>query len=214
VTDAALLDRPTHCPTCGVKLPDIPVSLCAYCASPVSMPGKVHGGPDSPNQGRIGKIAAHKTYADVLAYVPPESPSYLVGMRLRWHGRNLAILGALMAGWGAWQAGWVSTWFWLGAAALLLGLVLWSKGRTRCAQAIAEPISKRPGMIVDRRSETAIRSWNGETVYFFTIEFEGGGVGEYRFEGRGASEDPYPSGMTGVAFLRGTELLEFRQIRV
>ncbi len=208
--------RPTHCPTCGVKLPDIPVSLCAYCASPVDMGTKAHGGSESPNASRIAKISAHKTFEEVQTYVPPESPRYLEGMRKMWHGRNLALLGIVVAGLGFFlgTGGLRSPWFWLGLIGAGFGAWMWARGIDTRNRAVQEPLTARPGMIVDRRSETAIRHWNGETVYYFSIEFDGGAVGEYRFEGRGASEDPYPTGMTGIAFLRGPELLEFKQIRV
>ena len=216
MTDTVETKRPTHCPTCGVKLPDIPVSLCAYCASPIEIGSKEHGGAESPNAGRIAKIAAHKTFEEVSAYIPPETPAYLQGMRKMWHGRNIALLGISLSIYGfvSSAAGLRSPfgWVWLGAAGF--GAWMWARGLDARNQAVAEPLKARAGMIVDRRSETAIRQWNGETVYYFTIEFEGGAVGEYRFEGRGASEDPYPTGMTGVAFLRGMELLEFKQIRV
>ena len=82
------------------------------------------------------------------------------------------------------------------------------------AEAVERPLLKRPGLIVDRRSDTSIRGWNGFTTYYFTIEFEDGGAGEFRFPGLGAQEDPYPTNLPGVAYTRGTELLHFRHIRV
>jgi hypothetical protein len=105
-------------------------------------------------------------------------------------------------------------WSAFAVVALILGGYMMVKGKGIRDKAVADPIAKRPGMIVDRRSETEVRGWNGSTSYFFTIEFEDGAVGEYSFSGRGATEDPYPTGMTGLAFLRGTHLLEFQQIRV
>jgi len=215
VTQATEVQRPTHCPTCGVKLPDIPVSLCAYCASPVDLSSKTHGGAESPNANRISKIAAHKTFEEVQSYVPPETPAFTQGMSRTWHGRNLVLLGAVTALLGVFAgAGFGSFWMWVGLVLAGLGAWLWARGVDQKNTATKDPLTARPGMIVDRRSETAIRQWNGETIYYFTIEFESGAVGEYRFEGRGASEDPYPTGMTGLAFLRGSNLLEFKQIRV
>ena len=206
------MERPTHCPTCGVKLPDIPVSLCAYCASPVSIGEKVHGGAQSPNQNRIKKIREHKTFEEIQKYQPAESLAYSKGTRRIFHGRNLVLLGAFLLLVARW---WAPTLFIvLGGLAVAYGIFLAVQGMQLCKSSTEEPLKTRPGMIVDRRSETAIRSWNGETVYFFTIEFEDGSIGEYRHDGRGASEDPYPSGMTGLAFLRGANLLEFKQIRV
>ncbi len=212
MTDTAQTTRPTHCPTCGVKLPDIPVSLCAYCASPVSIGEKVHGGAESPNKNRIAKIAEHKTYEEICAYNPPESLAFSTGMRKIWHGRNLVGISALILLLALlWTSPFMGV---IGILTIAGGVYLAVKGMAACKQATSDPLTHRAGMIVDRRSETAIRSWNGETVYFFTIEFDDGSLGEYQHDGRGASEDPYPSGMTGVAFLRGAQLLEFKQIRV
>ncbi|MEZ5973294.1 MAG: hypothetical protein R3E96_00175 [Planctomycetota bacterium] len=192
MTNTIEASRPTHCPTCGVKLPDIPVSLCAYCASPVMLAEKVHGGAESPNASRIARIPENKSYQEVLTHRPPETPDYRRGLQGVWHGRNLAILGVLSLGAG-YLTGSTMPWTWIGAVLLILGATLWYRGLGRSRRALAEPLTKRHGMIVDRRSETSIKEWSGHTVYYFSIEFEGGAVGEYRYEGRGANEDPYPT---------------------
>ena len=32
-----MAERPTHCPNCGLALPEQPLSLCAYCAMPIGL---------------------------------------------------------------------------------------------------------------------------------------------------------------------------------
>ncbi len=216
VTEASQNQRPTHCPSCGVKLPDIPISLCAYCAVPVVIGAQADAGGVSPNAGRIAKIKDHKTFEDVERHHAQEVPAYFTGGRFSWHGRNFVILGLVLLSLGfiSSASSWLLPWSAFAVVSILLGIFMVIKGMGIRAQSIADPVTKRPGMIVDRRSETKVEGWNGSTNYYFTIEFEDGAVGEYSYPGRGATEDPYPKGMTGLAFLRGTYLLEFKQVRV
>ncbi|MDF1836720.1 MAG: hypothetical protein P1V35_02525 [Planctomycetota bacterium] len=199
-----------------MKLPDIPISLCSYCAMPVMVAGQKETDGASPNAGRIAKIQGHKTFEDAMAHNAQEIPDYFTGGRFAWHGRNFVILAVVLVGLGAVfsSSSALLPWSAFAVVALLLGLFMIVKGNGLKSKAIADPISKRPGMIVDRRSETEVAGWNGATCYYFTIEFEDGAVGEYGFSGRGATEDPYPTGMTGLAYLRGANLLEFKHIRV
>ena len=94
------------------------------------------------------------------------------------------------------------------------GIHLGRTGRAMRKDAVALPLLRRAGLIVDRRSETEIRGWGGRTTYYFKVEFEEGIVGEFRYPGLGAQEDPYATNLPGVAYTRGTELLHFRHIRV
>ncbi len=102
----------------------------------------------------------------------------------------------------------------VGVGLLAAAVVLRSKGKARQDSAVERPLMKRAALIVDRRSETEISGWSGRTTYYFTVEFEDGGVGEFRFPGLGAQEDPYATNLPGVAYTRGTDLLLFRHVRV
>jgi hypothetical protein len=213
--------RPTHCPNCGVKLPDIPVSLCAYCAMPVGMDSQRESGVESPNAGRIARVLEHEDLADALAFDPPESWAFQRGGQRIWRGKLLLWAGgaALVAGFllnlGTGGAALVLNVFGvLGGLALAGGAWLVMDGARARRQALVPPLLRRPGIIVDRRSETRIRGWGGDTTYYFSIEFEGGAVGEFEYPGRGSNEDPYVTNLPGVAYTRGTDLLLFRHIRV
>ncbi len=183
---------------------------------PVVIAGQKDTDGVSPNAGRIAKIEGHKTFEDAMAHNAQEIPDYFTGGRFAWHGRNFVILAAVLVGLGVMlsSSSALLPWSAFAAIALIAGIVMIVKGKGLQGKAIADPISKRAGMIVDRRSETEVAGWNGSTCYYFTIEFEDGAVGEYGFSGRGATEDPYPTGMTGLAYLRGSNLLEFKHIRV
>ena len=218
--------RLLKCPHCGSKLPDIPVSLCPYCASPLETAADKRR-LESVNASRIGRVLEHATYEDAIAWDPPESGDWYDGARLVWWSRPTAVLGlgsvvgaALLAS-GAEKG--LASGLGSGGPVLLiligvglLGLSFWlrSQGKAQQKAAVARPLLKRAALIVDRRSETQISGWSGRTTYYFTVEFEDGGVGEFRFPGLGAQEDPYATNLPGVAYTRGTDLLLFRHIRV
>ena len=204
------------CPTCGASLPDVPVSLCPYCASPLET-REDREQKASIHAARIGKIAGHADYAAALEWTPPESRDWARGKRKAWWGLRLGVSGVALAVLGAVTSGGAvltSPLFWLGLGVTAWG-VSWSiKGRQMQAAAVAQPVLKRPALILDRRSETAIRGWTGDTTYFFRIEFEDGIQGEFAYPGLGAQDEPYANNLPGVAYTRGPVLLHFRHIRV
>lgn len=211
--------RRIECPQCGSKLPDIAVSLCPYCASPLETAADKRR-LESVNASRIQRVREHAEFESAEAWNPPESREWHAGARRSWWmmptvaagviflalavvpplGRGFDLPGVFLALMGLGVVGY--------------GLQLGLSGRKMQGEAIARPLLKRPGLIVDRRSETRIRGWHGSTTYFFKIEFEDGVVGEFRFPGLGAQEDPYATNLPGVAYTRGTDLLHFRHIRV
>jgi hypothetical protein len=102
----------------------------------------------------------------------------------------------------------------VGVIVLILGIWAFIQGRNSMQRAHRFPLLKRPALILDRRSETRIRGWSGDTTYFFKLEFEDGAQGEFNFPGLGPQEDPYATNLPGVAYTRGQELLHFRHVRV
>lgn len=213
--------RPTECPNCGVKLPDIHLSLCAYCAMPIGLEVRADDGVESPNAGRIQRIGEHDKYPMAMDFHPPEDPATVRGGQLVWRAQLLLGTGLLLIALGSWSnlegeslTRFINLWsvlgiicFWLSARIGVRG----SKLRKAALEAILIP---RAGIITDRRSETHLEGWGGSTTYFFTIEFEGGVVGEFSYAGRGANADPYVSNLPGVAYTRGQRLLHFMHIRV
>lgn len=210
----------THCKNCGMKLPEQPLSLCAYCAMPLDLGAdEAPEGSESPNAGRIARISEHASYADTLAWEPPEGPGYWKGLRLAWRGKFLIVVGAvaMLAGkllGSAEGAFLTSPGFVLGVVLAASGIFFIVRGQGLAKAETAIPLLKRPGLIVDRRSETQIQGMAGSTTYYFTIEFEGGVKGEFTYPGRGSHEEPYPTNLPGVAFTRGPVLIAFKHIRV
>lgn len=213
----ATLSKQTHCPNCGVKLPDQPLSLCAYCAMPLGLDKDTlaAAGP-SPNAARIAKVEQHADFGAAIAWDPPEGYTYWQGARRVFHAKGLAVVAGValllaFLGEGAFLRRPAAV---VGILAALGSAFLWISGRRLERRATALPLLKRPGMITDRRSDTRLRGWSGSTTYHFTIEFPEGVVGEFSFPGRGSQEEPYVTNLPGVAYTRGTELMAFKHIRV
>ena len=221
MTDAPAAATPTRlerCLNCNSKLPDTPVSICPYCVMPLGteQAAETEGG-ESPNRARILRVREHDKFAATEATQPPESLDFQRGGQAIFRGKVLlsfagigVVLGAILGG-----AGLLTHWAtWLGVLFALGGVALMAKGAGMRKQAIALPLLKRPGLILDRRSETEIQGWGGFTTYYFEIEFEDGTRAEFRYPGRGSNEEPYVNNLPGVAFTRGTDLLLFKHIRV
>lgn len=207
------------CPHCGSKLPDIPVSLCPYCASPLETE-EDRKRLESVNASRIGRVREHADFTASMEWTPPESTDWHTGGRMAWWAMPTSVVAVVILIVGVLPP--LGRGFDLGGifltivatGLLALATYLFSQGRTLQKNSISRPLLRRPGLIVDRRSETKIRGWGGRTTYYFKIELEDGVVGEFRYPGLGAREEPYATNLPGVAYTRGEDLLLFRHIRV
>lgn len=204
------------CPQCGAKLPDVPVSLCPYCATPLETKADREAR-SSVHSARIGRIREHKDYAEARTWSPPEGQRHQQGRRLAWWGlRGIVVALALIivAAVPGLGIGPSTPLIGIGVAALALSIWALVRGQIAARAALRYPLLTRPALILDRRSETRIRGWSGDTTYFFKLEFEDGAQGEFAFPGLGPQEEPYATNLPGVAYTRGQELLHFRHVRV
>ena len=188
---------------------------------PIGIAEEKQAGVESPNAGRIQRITDHDGYSAALEFQPPEDPATIRGSQLIWRSKLLLVGGALLLVAGLWSYSgasgilrFLNLWTLVGTAAIVFGLRLGKQGSDMRKDALAAPLIKRAGIVTDRRSETNIRGWFGDTTYHFTIEFEQGVVGEFSYAGRGSNADPYVSNLPGVAYTRGQRLLHFMHIRV
>ncbi len=215
-------DVARQCPACGAKITRPELSLCSYCGSPIDLLSKEapkKDGEESVTMRRLAKMAEHKLYAPAMAWDPPESASVRAAQTGRRRGLALFVVGLLLAlltftraseGWNL-----PNVLALVGAGAMaVVGSLRALQGTRRIAEGLTLPLMKRPALVKDRRSETAIHGSKGFTVYTFTLEFDDGSVGDFRFPGRGTSYDPMAQGATGIAFTRGADLLAFKPIRV
>lgn len=209
-----------RCPTCGAEIKRRGMSLCPYCASPLELGGAT-AAEDEGLRTRLGRMAENKQHAVTMAWDPPEGEVFQAAARReRWGrallaaGAALALLGLVGRGPDGLAARFAPLPLAAGAAAAAGGFELARRARAQERRVLSLPLLKRPALVTDRRSETALETATGRTTYYFTLKFEDGSEAEFRFPGRGTSYEPMATGATGVAFTRGVDLLAFKTIRV
>ena len=204
----------THCPTCGAKRTRPDSTLCAYCATPFDLVGQARSEDgENPNLARLERMKEHKNFEEAMSWQPLESFEYQDAELRVKRGRSLLILGAVLLG-ASVPMGIVAWLAPLAAVALITGMALMVRAKGVQSEILKLPLLKRPAIVLDRRSETAMGFWSGTTIYFFELEFADGSGGEFRWPGRGIDHAPLATGATGIAFTRGNSLLGFRAIRV
>jgi hypothetical protein len=192
------------------------LSICSYCSAPIGV-GGAGASADSAVAQRLGKMKEHKDYAAAMAWHPPEEVEV---EQARRRARRALWLGALAAGLLAWGlssargAPLARPPIWAAAAVGGLAALLAARCARTTWRARSMPLLRRAALVKNRRSETSPSGGRFSTVYFFDLEFEDGGGGEFRFPGRGAHYDPLVPGNTGIAYTRRDVLLEFKSIRV
>jgi hypothetical protein len=211
----------TQCPACGARITRPELSLCSYCATPLSLSVKPEGANAATLQ-RLAKMREHKDYAEAQAWEPNDADDAPGVMRSRSQGRAMLALGAALVLWGL-IADLVAG---AGLAALydlrtIVGLILALAGarlvlraRGLIAHLRRQPVAKRPSIVIDRRSVTSPAGLSSETIYFFSLQFEDGSAGEFSFQGRGGNYEVPMAGATGLACTRGARLLELLRLRV
>jgi len=91
--------------------------------------------------------------------------------------------------------------------------VIVSATRARSSAGGGKPLLVRPAIVAERRSETNLEGhWGARTVYFFTLRFDDGSEGEFKWPGQGLSNEPMTNGQTGIAYTRGQDLIAFRKL--
>ena len=211
----------TQCPACGARITRPELSLCSYCATPLSIRSKPEGASPATLQ-RLAKMREHKDWAEASTWEPSDAEDAPGAVRSRSLGRWLAGAGALLSAWGL-LSGLLASPAHLafldvrtlgGVVLLVLGLRLLVRARNILAQLRRQPLESRPAIVIDRRSETDPAGMSAETIYYFSLQFADGSAGEFSFQGRGSNYEVPTSGTTGLACTRGARLLEFLRLRV
>lgn len=196
-----------QCPACGGKLLQESARACPYCSHELG-----GGGPEEgANTARLRRMREHDQFSGAMEWSPTGDEVRAASRRLV-QGVVLVALGLVLVlvTWGDWNFFLIG----FGLVALVEGARRIVSGRRTHAAFAAHQLCRRPAMVTDRRSETAFNGWSGRVTYFFTIEFDDGLSGEFRFPGRGWPHEPLARGATGVAYTRGAELVEFKHIKV
>ncbi|MBK7875081.1 MAG: hypothetical protein IPJ77_04905 [Planctomycetes bacterium] len=209
-TDSALR---THCPNCGAKLKRPDLSLCAYCATPLQLGGKDVSGRDETVL-RLRRLREKPEFALLALWTPSDQQTLATYRKLRTLAGVFFAIGLVtgLVGWArhgdtgelAWNVG---TGVWIFAAIALLA-------RASAVKKVSDARSmlRRPAIVVERRSETAVKGKGSTTVYFFTLRFDDGSEGEFVWPGQGTMYEPLTNGMTGLAYTRGDKLIEFKRL--
>jgi hypothetical protein len=204
----------THCPNCGAKLHRQDLSLCAYCATPLTLGGKVEIAGDEVAQ-RLLRLRDLPAFAPAMTWTPRDPDVEMRAENLRSRGWMLFILAAATLG--------ASTIFsksfaepsplaivaGVGVLAAF-GILAWAAWDRR--RALALTLLRRPSLVVSRRSVTAEKAGPSATVYFFTLHFDDASEGEFCWPGQGTMYEPMPNGTTGIAYTRGARLIEFKKL--
>ena len=204
----------THCPNCNAKLHRQDLSLCAYCATPLSIGGRAVA--DDETIQRLKRMREHKGFPAAIEFRPFD-PGVLARMNranawawaLGFVGLVALVLRLILA-----RGAFSPADPYLAAPLALVGvsLFLFARAASLRRRELSLPLVRRPAIVVDRRSVTSSRGAGAATTYHFTMRFDDGSEGEFAWPGQGTSYEPLVNGTTGVAYTRGQTLIEFRRL--
>jgi hypothetical protein len=207
------------CPNCGAKLKRPDLSLCAYCAMPLAMGGRASVADDETTQ-RLKRMREHPNFPSAQAFVPPDPEIERAVAQSRNRGLVFVILGVLWFAIGLLvqllrsRVDLLSPWLWAADGLVLIGIArILGAGQARSRAGHGKPLLVRPAIVAERRSETGPEGrWGARTVYFFTLRFDDGAEGEFRWPGQGLSNEPMANSQVGIAYTRGEDLVAFRKL--
>jgi hypothetical protein len=123
---------------------------------------------------------------------------------------TLVILGAQFVGDGIDSASLIT---WIGPAILAGGALVVVSAKLLAGSGDQRPLLVRPAIVVERRSETSEHGiYSAQTLYYFTLRFDDGSEGEFRWPGQGMANEPMVNGQVGVAYTRGEDLVSYRKL--
>ena len=213
--EAAQTKQRTNCSVCGSKIVRQDMPYCIYCGNNFAMMdgSATDKRKETRNMARLAKMPEHEDFSAAIERDRGEGPEFDRWKRGARSGRNLIVIGGALAGAAImleWSIGITA----IGAVLIATGLYRFVRNSKQQSVRLKMPLMKRPCVVTDRRSETEMEFTAGITTYFFTLEFDDGNEAEFRFPGRGYHTEPLSKGITGIAHTRGTELVEFEQVRV
>lgn len=213
--EAAQTKQRTNCSVCGSKIVRQDMVYCIYCGNNFAMMegSATTDRKETRNMVRLAKMPEHEDYSSAIERDRGEGPEFDRWIRAAKAGRNLIIVGGVLAG-AAILLEWPLAITAIGIILIGAGLFRFMQNTKLRSDRLKMPLMKRPCVVTDRRSETNMVFMAGITTYFFTLEFDDGNEAEFRFPGRGYHTEPLSKGITGIAHTRGTELVEFEQVRV
>jgi hypothetical protein len=205
----------THCPTCGAKLHRHDLSLCAYCGSPLAL-GGARPAVDDETVKRLVRMRESANFPAAMEFTPLDAEIAERAARIRMFGGLCVFLVIGLAAFALWRHG-ASAWSsvpMIAACAVLALMLFLMFGLPAMLEsnARAKPMLRRPALVVSRRSEMIDKGKHGTTLYYFTLRFDDGSEGEFRWRGRGTMYEPMSNGATGMAYTSGERLIDFRKL--
>jgi hypothetical protein len=161
---------------------------------------------------RLKRMREHKSFAAAMEFRPRAYEVEKQAARLLSIAALLAVVAlvcAVLAVWRASSAGWANPWTYAAAVFALAMVVCLALPSILRQRDVARPVLRRPALVVVRRSEMDLQ---GGTTYFFTLRFDDGAEGEFRWPGHGTSHEPMSNGYSGIAYTRGDQLVDFRRL--
>lgn len=180
------------------------------------MLGEKRLGVDDETVKRLARMRESPNFAAAMALTPRDPEVADTAARLRMAGGLQILLVIGFAGFALWRYG-LQAWssvpmigaYVALAVMLFLMFVLPSQLEAR---ARARPLLRRPALVVSRRSEMIDKGKYGTTNYFFTLRFDDGSEGEFRWRGQGTMYEPMSNGATGLAYTASERLIDFRKV--
>ncbi|MBL8859344.1 MAG: hypothetical protein JNL28_12610 [Planctomycetes bacterium] len=200
----------THCPNCGAKLHRPDLSLCAYCAMPLDI-GATTPVDDETIQ-RLKRMREHANFPAAMTFTPRDPRVERKAARLLTYGSvamALAIVLMIVSLIVWWRGLSPIIWAAVAILAAVVAAVLFVTAPALRRASDARPLLKRPALVVLRRSEM---SADNQIHYFFTLRFDDGSEGEFQRPGLGTMYEPMANGYSGIAYSRGSELVDFRRL--
>lgn len=207
----------THCPTCGAKLHRSDLSMCAYCAAPLQLGGRIEHATDETAK-RLLRLREHAAFAAATQWTPRDAEVEAHTRRRRRIGLAFVALGLTVAAAAAIRLAVGDERLVLQLAAVagsftaIAGAILMLRAASERARSRSLPLLRRPALAVSRRSLTTEQRGASATTYYFLLHFDDGSEGEFRWPGQGTMYEPMPNGTTGIAYTRGDRLLDFRKL--
>ena len=196
-----------NCPWCGAPVQDVNLR-CSHCGGAIPRPG--------PGEQELKGVTGTPAEAEEMEKLLRYSPSAVgPGVRLVM----MVFFGVLFAGLTVFcfvvkpKGGPPPLFFkifisvvGLGGVAMIMGGI---RGLTKLS---TSPLHRLPAVVVGKREKTSTSKYSDPVIYFLTIKTDDGLTKEHK-----VGENIYNEvdmGDTGVAYLKGGYLLDFKPVRL
>lgn len=203
----------THCEHCKAQITNVHAQYCAFCGTAVPQTDP----PASVLEEEAARFRALDAAADLetlMAHTPAmlrpakvASGLFTVVFLVVFVGISLTIAGGIVA------TGAPKFMVLFPILIAVLGVAGIGRGASREVRNLGSPLERRKALIRDERTKVHGHS-DGPTStrHFALLEYPDGSREEFRVEARTAGQ--LAPGDMGIAYIRGTALIDFKRVRV